>query len=109
MRRQRAYTRPTCASYRASKARGSPARARWTASPGAGACPGSPASAATGASCLTALPMVTASLSRGWDERRGRNVQTGFMLTTSGRHALGQEEASWNRYVEAVRLILENA
>jgi transcriptional regulator len=48
---------------------------------------------------------------KGWIESEWRTTENNrrakyYRLTTTGRRALGQETASWRRYVAAVELIL---
>lgn len=49
---------------------------------------------------------------RGWVDSEWRHTEQGrrakyYMLTKTGRKALGQELAGWRRYVRAVDLVLE--
>ena len=51
---------------------------------------------------------------KGWLGSDWRTTENGrqakyYTLTASGRRAVGQEAASWRRYVMAVELILENS
>ncbi|HUF50909.1 MAG TPA: PadR family transcriptional regulator [Longimicrobiales bacterium] len=50
---------------------------------------------------------------KGWIDSEWRHTEQGrrakyYTLTRAGRKALGEETASWRRYVDAVKLILDN-